>query len=186
MLILPAAGYGLKVCETFALRTLRERFESPQAYLAYPFTQLLHKVGMHHTFLETDWQGDFILSSQVWTTPRDLARLGILHLQQGRWNGEQILPADWLEYVSTPAPAQPQSSNPNGAAVPGYGAQWWLFNERIEGIPDDTIAARGNRGQFLIVVPSRNVVIVRRGYDMAGKEGFDEIQFTRDVLHALP
>lgn len=85
-----------------------------------------------------------------------------------------------------PAPAQPQSSNPNGAAVPGYGAQWWLFNERIEGIPDDTIAARGNRGQFLIVVPSRNVVIVRRGYDMAGKEGFDEIQFTRDVLHALP
>jgi hypothetical protein len=168
-----------------ALRALRERFDTVEDYLAFPFEQLLNKIGMHHTHLETDWQGDFILSSQVWTTPRDLARLGLLYLQNGQWNGEQILPQNWLEYVSTPAPAQPESPNSAGSAVPGYGAQWWLFNDRIEGIPDDTIAARGNRGQFLIIVPSQDLIIVRRGHDIAGEPGFDEVQFTRDVLAAL-
>ncbi|MGX5913782.1 serine hydrolase domain-containing protein [Aliidiomarina sp. Khilg15.8] len=169
-----------------ALRALRERFDNVEDYLAFPFEQLLDKIGMHHTHLETDWQGDFILSSQVWTTSRDLARLGLLHLQNGRWHGEQILPENWLEYVSHPASAQPESPNSAGNAVPGYGAQWWLFNDRIDGIPNDTIAARGNRGQFLIIVPSRDLIIVRRGHDIAGEPGFDEVQFTRDVLATLP
>lgn len=162
-----------------ALRTLRERFATLDDYLRFPYQQLLEKIGMEHTFLETDWQGDFILSSQVWTTARDLARLGVLHLQQGQWQGEQILPEDWLSYISTPAPAQP----PEGA--PGYGAQWWLYNERFPELPNDTIAARGNRGQFLVIIPSHNLVIVRRGYDLAGKPGFNEHDFTRDILRAL-
>lgn len=162
-----------------ALRTLRERFATLDDYLRFPYEQLLNKVGMEHTYLETDWQGDFILSSQVWTTARDLARLGVLHLNNGVWKGEQILPQDWLSYISTPAPAQP----PEGA--PGYGAQWWLYNERFPELPNDTIAARGNRGQFLVIIPSRNLVLVRRGYDIAGEPGFNEHDFTRDVLRAL-
>ncbi|WP_258806542.1 serine hydrolase [Pseudidiomarina sp. CB1] len=162
-----------------ALRTLRERFATFDDYLRFPYEQLLDKVGMEHTFLETDWQGDFILSSQVWTTARDLARLGVLHLNNGVWNGEQILPENWLSYISSPAPAQPP------AAAPGYGAQWWLYNERFPELPNDTIAARGNRGQFLVIIPSRNLVIVRRGYDIAGEPGFNEHDFTRDVLRAL-
>ncbi|WP_411358037.1 serine hydrolase domain-containing protein [Pseudidiomarina salilacus] len=162
-----------------ALRTLRERFTDTNEYLRFPYTELIDKIGMQHTFLETDWQGDFILSSQVWTTARDLARLGLLHLQNGRWNDEQILPANWVEYISTPAPAQPPTTSP------GYGAQWWLYNERFPELPDDTIAARGNRGQFLVLVPSKNLIIVRRGYDLAGEPGFNEHDFTRDVLKAL-
>ena len=162
-----------------ALRTLRERFVDNNDYLRFPYTELLDKIGMQHTFLETDWQGDFILSSQVWTTSRDLARLGLLHLQNGKWNGEQLLPPDWLNYISTPAPAQPPSTSP------GYGAQWWLYNERFPELPNDTIAARGNRGQFLIIIPSKALIIVRRGYDLAGEPGFNEHDFTRDVLQAL-
>ncbi|CAB0150339.1 hypothetical protein PSI9734_00890 [Pseudidiomarina piscicola] len=162
-----------------ALRTLRERFATLDAYLRFPFESLLDKLGMQHTYLETDWQGDFILSSQVWTTARDLARLGVLHLNNGRWQGEQLLPTNWLNYISTPAAAQP----PEGA--PGYGAQWWLYNERFPELPNDTIAARGNRGQFLVIIPSRNLVIVRRGYDLAGEPGFNEHDFTRDILKAL-
>lgn len=162
-----------------ALRVLRESIDDKEAFVRFPYQSLLDKIGMHHTFLETDWQSDFILSSQVWTTSRDLARLGVLHLQNGVWEGEQILPKDWLNYVSKPAPAQP----PKGA--PGYGAQWWLYNERFPELPNDTIAARGNRGQFLLVIPSENLVVVRRGYDLAGEQGFSEHDFTRDVLKAL-
>ncbi len=162
-----------------ALRTLRETFADETAYLTFPYTNLLDKIGMQHTFLETDWQSDFILSSQVWTTSRDLARLGLLHLNNGRWNGEQLLPKNWLNYIGTPAPAQPPLRSP------GYGAQWWLYNERFPELPDDTIAARGNRGQYLVVIPSEQLIIVRRGYDLAGMKGFNEHDFTRDVLKAL-
>ncbi|RUO60602.1 serine hydrolase domain-containing protein [Pseudidiomarina insulisalsae] len=162
-----------------ALRTLRERFATLDGYLQFPYQALLDKIGMQHTYLETDWQGDFILSSQVWTTARDLGRLGVLHLNRGEWYGEQVLPSDWLTYISTPAPAQPPEN------APAYGAQWWLYNERFPELPNDTIAARGNRGQFLLIIPSENLVIVRRGYDLAGEPGFNEHDFTRDVLKAL-
>lgn len=162
-----------------AMRAVREGFESADDYLKFPYDMLLDKIGMTHTFLETDWNDDFIMSSQVWTTTRDLARLGVLHLQNGMWNGERVLPENWLTYISTPAPAQPPESSP------GYGAQWWLYNERFPELPNDTIAARGNRGQFLVIIPSENLVVVRRGYDMAGEPGFSEHDFVRDVLKAL-
>lgn len=166
-------------------RVLRERFPSAEAYLQFVFSQLIDKLGMQHTFLETDWQGDLVISSQVWTTSRDLARLGILYLQNGQWQGEQILPPNWLRYVSTPAPAQPPRSNNAGQPTPGYGAQWWLFDQGFPDLPSDTIAARGNRGQYLFVIPSRNLVIVRRGYDLAGEPPFREHEFAADVLRAL-
>ena len=135
-------------------------------------------VGMEHTVAETDWAGDYILSSQVWSTASDLADLGQLHLNDGVLpSGERILPEGWVDYISTPSGPQPDGPF-------GYGAGWWLMN-KSEGIPPDTFAAFGNRGQYVVVVPSRNVVIVRRGEDPAGNR-FDIAAFTRDVLAAHP
>lgn len=160
------------------MRALRERFSSNRKYLEYPFKEIVWPLGMDRTFLETDWNGDFVMSSQVWTTARDLGRLGLLYLADGVWNGKRILPAGWASFVSTPAPAQP----PAGVGRPGYGAQFWLFGAQ-HGLPDGTYAALGNRGQFLVIVPSENVVIVRRGFDDGG--GFDMARFTADALRAL-
>ncbi|MBT8472453.1 MAG: beta-lactamase family protein [Marinicaulis sp.] len=166
-----------------AMRALREKIDDDDAYLRFPFERLLHKIGMRHTFLETDWNGDFILSSQVWTTARDLARLGLLYLNDGVWNGERVLPEDWNDYVATPAPAQPPATRSNGDPYPGYGAQWWLYDEKF-GLPKGTYAARGNRGQYLMIIPERNVLIVRRGFDDGG--GFALARFSADILAALP
>ena len=136
------------------------------------------EIGMFHSVIEADWQMNPLLSSQVWATARDLARLGQLYLDDGVLpNGERILPEGWVEYVSAPSGPQPE-----GRGI-GYGAGWWLFNNS-EGIPPDTIAAMGNRGQYVVVVPSKDVVIVRRGEDPAGSR-FDIVTFTRDVLAAL-
>jgi len=147
---------------------------------------LLHMAsGLDSNRAETDWEGNFILSSQVWTTSRDLARLGILYLQDGIWDGKRILPEGWVKYVSSPLGPQPPEKRTNGTAIPGYGAQFWLFNERFPNIPNDTFAAMGNRGQFLVIIPSRNLVIIRRGYDPAGGEGFKIDKFVEDVLTAL-
>jgi CubicO group peptidase (beta-lactamase class C family) len=131
---------------------------------------------MNDTWAETDWRGNYMLSSQVWTTARDLARFGQLYLHDGMMGGERILPVGWRDYVS-------RASGPQPAGDQGYGATFWLMN-RSEGIPADTISANGNRGQYVVIVPGRNIVIVRRGEDPAGRR-FDVIAFTRDVLAAL-
>ncbi|MEO0690578.1 MAG: serine hydrolase [Pseudomonadota bacterium] len=154
-----------------------------QQYLDY-YTPaaLLAKLEMNSTVVETDWKGSYVLSSQVWATASDLANLGQLYLQDGVWKGERLLPENWRDYVSDPSGPQPEGTDW------GYGAGWWTFRRpegnAFEGIPDDAFAARGNRGQYVVVVPSRNVVIVRRGEDMVGTR-FDIAAFTRDVLAAI-
>lgn len=165
-----------------AMRALREHMNDDQQYIEYPFWRVLLPLGMERTFLETDWNGDFVMSSQVWTTARDLARIGLLYLNDGVWEGERILPKGWADYVATPAPAQPPLTRADGSQIPGYGAQFWLFGER-HGLPEGTYAAQGNRGQYLVIIPSRNVLVVRRGFDDGG--GFDIAGFTADVLSAL-
>lgn len=138
--------------------------------------EFFQKIGMTRTYAEVDWQENYILSSQVWTTARDLGRLGMLYLNDGVWNGERLLPEDWREYVSTPSGPQPDREF-------GYGATFWLMN-KTDGVPKDTFAAFGNRGQYLVIVPSRDLVIVRRGYDTRDNR-FDVAAFTRDVLKAM-
>lgn len=142
-----------------------------------PPAEFFAQLGMTDTVAETDWQGNYILSSQVWTTAHDLGCFGQLYLDDGVWNGTRILPEGWVSYVSSPSGPQPEGPF-------GYGAGFWLMN-RSEGVPADTFAAFGNRGQYVVIVPSRQVVIVRRGEDPVGK-GFDIAAFTRDVLAALP
>lgn len=165
-----------------AMRVLRERMDNDRKFLRYPFEKVLLPLGMNHTFLETDWNGDFVLSSQVWTTARDLARLGLLYLNDGVWDGERILPAGWAHYVATPAPAQPPLQRANGSSIPRYGAQFWLYGAG-DGLPEGSYAARGNRGQYLMIVPDRDVLIIRRGFDDGG--GFDLAGFSADIIAAV-
>ena len=143
----------------------------------HPPAELFAKIGMQDTIAETDWQGDYVLSSQVWASTMDLIRFGQLYLNDGKLaSGERILPEGWVRYVSSPSGPQPEGEF-------GYGAGFWLMN-RSDGIPPDTFAAFGNRGQYVVIVPSRKVVIVRRGEDPVGSR-FDIAAFTRDVLAAL-
>ena len=107
-----------------------------------------------------------------------MARLGQLYLQGGKWGGEQILPPNWIDFVSTPAPAQPEGDF-------GYAGSFWLLGDESSGIPNDAFAGLGNRGQYLVIVPSRELVIVRRGFDVAGEDRFDIASFTANVVGAF-
>ena len=160
-----------------AVNAMKRALGSDQAYLEFPRKALLDRIGMRNTLLSTDRFGDFILSSQVYTNARDLARFGMLYLQGGMWRGERLLSEDWIRFVRTPAPATAKRGNE-------YGGQWWLVPDDRNDVPKDAYSTAGNRGQFVIVVPSHDLVIVRRGLDY-GRQGFDRWDLTREILEAI-
>jgi CubicO group peptidase (beta-lactamase class C family) len=160
-------------------RAIRQAAGDDAAFIAWPYEEVLWKIGMTRTVIETDWNNDFLISGQCWSTARDFARLGQLYLNDGVWNGERILPEGWAEYVSTEGPAQPTSEF---LADSKYGAQFWLYDNR-DGLPDKAYAAAGAFGQYAMIVPSQDLVVVRRGLD--GREGFEIARFTADVIAAL-
>ncbi len=170
---MPGASWRYANNDTLmAIRAVRDGFD------AHTPADFFRQAGMLHTVAETDWQGGYILSSQVWTTARDLARFGQLYLDDGVLaDGTRILPEGWTRYVSAPSGPQPSGQS-------GYGAGWWLLGG-YEGVPEDAFAAQGNRGQYVVVIPSLDMVIVRRGEDPAGGSGFDIAAFARDVIAAL-
>ncbi len=180
--ITPGTRFKYANYDTLAgMRALREAFNDDSAYWGFPYESVLWKIGANNTVLETDWGGDFVSSSQVWMTARDMARLGQLYLQDGKWGDEQILPEDWTDYVSTPGRAQPSRAE---AGSFGYGGSFWLM-DRSPGLPADTYAGFGNRGQYLVIIPSLDIVIVRRGYDTADGGRFDIAAFASDVVSAI-
>jgi CubicO group peptidase (beta-lactamase class C family) len=157
---------------------MKKALGDDKTYAEFPRTALFDKIGMRNTFASTDRFGDFIFSSQVYTNARDLARFGLLYEQNGVWNGERIISEEWIDFVRTPAPATADRGN-------FYGGQWWLVPDSRNDVPKDAYATAGNRGQYVIVVPSYDLVIVRRGLDY-GKQGFNRWDLTREVLKAFP
>jgi len=158
------------------MRAVRQAVNDDQRFLAYPFQELFWKIGMTRTITSSDWNGDFLMSGQTYSTARDFARFGLLYLADGVWNGERILPEGWARYVATPGPVQPSGDGPR------YGAQFWLYGGQA-GLPPDAYSPNGGQGQYAMIIPSRNVVVVRRGIDEAS--GFQIARFASDVLEAL-
>jgi len=174
----PGAFWDYENYDTLlAVDAMKRTLGKDETYRNFPRHALLDRIGMRNTLLSTDRFGDFILSSQVYTNARDLARFGLLYLQNGTWNGERLISEDWIEFVRTPAPATSETGN-------FYGGQWWLVPDDRSDVPKDAYSTAGNRGQYVIVVPSHDIVIVRRGLDY-GKQGFNRWDLTREVLKSV-
>jgi CubicO group peptidase (beta-lactamase class C family) len=99
-----------------------------------------------------DPAGTFIGSSYCFCTPRDFARFGLLYLRDGVWDGRRRLPEGWVDYGRTPTWRQPD------AADSPYGAHWWL-----DAFGPHTFSANGYDGQFIILRPDRDLIVVRNG-----------------------
>jgi len=160
------------------LRALRYRLADDLRYLRFPYEELLHPLGMYHTRMETDHLGNFVASSQTYTTARDLTRFGTLLANDGVWNGKRLLPEGWVKFSTTPAPSRPPV-----AGQWGYGAQFWLLDQ-MPGVPPGTYTTAGNKGQYVTVVPGHDLVIVRTGVDPDGKR-WQQDRFVAAVVEAL-
>lgn len=160
-----------------AVYAMKLALGDPKTYAEFPRKALLDRIGMHNTLISTDRFGDFIFSSQVYTTARDLARFGLLYLQDGVWEGERLVSRDWMDFVRTPAPSTTERGN-------FYGGQFWLVPDERDDVPKSAYATAGNRGQYVVIVPSHDTVIVRRGLDY-GRQGFNRWDLTHEVLKAI-
>ena len=94
---------------------------------------------------------------------RDMARFGLLFLRQGRWRDRQVIPSDWVtESTRTYSAVRGE----RGEVRCGYGYMWWtsLNGRHLEGVdlPEGSYSARGVGGQYVLVVPRLDLVIVNR------------------------
>ncbi|HEV2354702.1 MAG TPA: serine hydrolase, partial [Puia sp.] len=116
-------------------------------YYRFPYEQLFYPIGMYSAILEPDAGGTFVGSSYCYATARDWARFGLLYLKNGWWDGRQVLPRGWVDFTRTGG---------------NYGALWWLNRARRHPhIPVDCFSCEGDEGQFIWVIPSKDLVIVR-------------------------
>lgn len=122
-------------------------------------------IGATSFVIEPDAAGGALGSSFVYATARDWARLGELYLRKGVWNGERLLPEGWADVVSTPAAASDKQ----------YGAHFWLNydgengRERfVPGAPEELYYMAGHEGQYVFIIPSKRLVIVRTGITRNG------------------
>jgi len=155
-----------------------------QDYFNFPRKELFGKLGMSSAVLEPDPSGTFVGSSNSYATARDWARFGLLFLNDGVWNNERILPKGWVKYCTTPTPKAPGGE---------YGAQFWLNagdpqnpeDRWMPEIPIDAYSARGHDGQYVTILPSQDLVIVRLGFTPDHKKHWDHQRFIKMVMEAL-
>ncbi|KAB1158950.1 serine hydrolase [Tenacibaculum aiptasiae] len=133
---------------------IRSQFKTHQEYLDYWYSNLIDKIGMNSMVIETDLSGNFVGSSYAWATARDWAKLGLLYLHNGEWNGEHLFDKDWVQYATTPTPGS------DG----WYGAQIWLnAGKRYPDVPTNMYSFNGYKGQNVFILPSEDLVVVRTG-----------------------
>lgn len=150
-----------------------------ERYADYPWTALFEPLGIDKAVWEQDAQGTFVGSSYLYMTARELARIGQLMLDEGRWQGRQLLPAQWVAFNRT---AFAKAAAEPGEAAPG--GQWWLNTTSAwPDAPPDTFAALGHWGQGLYVLPAQKLVVVRYADDRDGS--FQHNILLRHVLAAF-
>lgn len=153
-------------------------------YHSFPYRKLFYKLGMHSMIMEVDTSGTFVGSSYSWATARDWGRFGLLYLNKGWYNNEQILTEDWIEKSVILA-----DSNQYGE----YGYHIWLntgmnndsSTRRLPDVPNDMFFASGFDGQAVFVIPSKKLVVVRLGLTKTPGGEYGANEFLKNILSSI-
>lgn len=111
--------------------------------------RLFAPLGITTVAHDLDATGVMSTGSAIDMSARDFARIGLLALRGGEWDGTRLLPQAWVDYARLPA-----------ADVPAYGAHWWVLGTRDAAVDPTMFAAQGFNGQLIFVVPELDTVIV--------------------------
>lgn len=153
----------------------------PVSFARYINERLFEPLGIHSVVMESDESGDLIASSFTYATARDWLRFGMLYMQNGRWQGEEILPAEWVARLKQPLAHD---------AMGHYRSQFWLnagLSEQGERLfprlPRDLFMAWGHDQQQLIMIPSRDLIVARFGRTL--DDSWDTQTFVEKVMAQL-
>jgi CubicO group peptidase (beta-lactamase class C family) len=148
-----------------------------QDFYSYAQRALFDKIGMRTLTVEPDTFGTPLAHGYVLGSARDWARLGNLLLQDGRWNGEALVPESYVRFMRTAAPAWAADGRPV------YGGFVWLNRNNYWPGPQDSYALFGAGGQAVWIFPTHELVVVRTGYAKGGEESTDPLKL---ILEAVP
>ena len=148
----------------------------------YDFLQenLLKKIGLNNTTLEFDKSGNFIGGSSVYASARDYAKFGYLYLRNGLWEDEQVISKEWIDATRTP------SSNTWGI----YSNKFWIIDPQFRdgyGLPEDTYYCAGFGGQYILIIPSKDIVLVRLGETYRDTNSENEVlKYLGEIVKLFP
>ncbi len=156
-------------------KLIQNKIGDREDYLRFPYDTLFNRIGMHSAVMETDESGVFIGSSFMYATPRDWAKFGLLYLNNGNWYGDQIIDEEWVEFARTPAK--------DGGGI--YGGHFWLNHDKsaYDDVPADLYSCNGFQGQYVFIIPSRDLVVVRMG--LAEDPIFNINDFLKGILRSI-
>ncbi len=152
-------------------KTSNDMFESFEKQLAIPLK--MQDFELRHTYYHLELENSRHPAYPFRMSARDLARIGLLYLNEGRWMETQIIPPEWIHDSTLP-----HSTYSNG----GYGYMWWTLPERGQLGKLGTFAALGYGGQAVYVVPEANLVFVHRADTYEGRQKHVNNSTIRNIL----
>lgn len=157
-------------------KVLRDKIADDNKYYRYANEQLFNKIGMPHAVFELDETGNQVGSSYIYATARDYARFALLYLNNGYFNGEQILPENWIDYSTS------ITSDSNGE----YGASFWLnLSKILPSAPESMYSCHGHDGQRIFILPEQETAIVVLGYSPKTTNNMNFDLLISDILEAI-
>jgi CubicO group peptidase (beta-lactamase class C family) len=158
---------------------------SPASVAEFADRELFAPLGIRHATLEFDGAGSPMGGNSFFASARDWARFGLLYLNDGMAGDRRILPEGWVAYSRRQTLDAGYGAgfwlNSTNAVFPPWGRPWGM-----PGVPEDAFFARGYLGQFIVIIPSENLVVVRMGVDTKTAGGIEEVgELVHDVIAAL-
>jgi CubicO group peptidase (beta-lactamase class C family) len=159
----PGRVWRYKSGDNALLGLILHRALAPKTITEYTQERLWTPLGMEYKGIwSLDDSGDGL--EKTWccmaAAARDFLKLGRLYLHQGLWDGEQIVPAEWVrQSVKGSIPDDVWDTDYRRIGVWNYGYQWWLISEE-----EGSFLANGKDGQYLYINPAQDIVILRLGW----------------------
>jgi CubicO group peptidase (beta-lactamase class C family) len=147
---------------------------------------LFKPLGIENKFWIKNLEGHTHTGGGLCLTTRDMAKLGLLYLQNGRWANEQIVPEEWIR-ESFRLHVEFSAQGPKGPGAIGYGYLWWILFPDPQGNGYQNIyAAMGHKAQYIFIIPEHDIVVVVNGDTQTGVDQNKPIEFLyNNILPAV-